>query len=319
MKRSMEATGSSSSNQEKRLKEDLKQVGYNSDEEQSGKTVFKRMFKFYKKRAPPPDFSDVIDPSIVNEARGIQIQSLATNEKFLFNETHRDMLGLKDPSDWKVTTIKGREGLYILPGIVREDAHLKWLDRTFKYAEPPNVTNLTAHGTSPTSDVLKAVGKNLRWTTLGVDYNWVTKEYPFEKRQFPTELSRLAEFVCAIVGVGELKADAAIVNYYPPKSTLSPHQDRSERDLTRALVSVSFGQSAVYLTGGNSLDEPVDALWLHSGDVLVMHADQRLVYHAVPCIVSTRKFTGPDGAYSKELLDYASTSRVNITIRQVNE
>ncbi|CAJ0565689.1 unnamed protein product, partial [Mesorhabditis spiculigera] len=99
----------------------------------------------------------------------------------------------------------------------------------------------------------------------------------------------------------------------------------SERDLSRALVSVSFGQSAVYLTGGTSLDDPILPIWLHSGDVLVMHADQRLVYHAVPCIVPTRKFDGATcqgktaEEVDKELLDYANTSRVNITIRQVNE
>ncbi|KAK5973597.1 hypothetical protein GCK32_021603, partial [Trichostrongylus colubriformis] len=70
-----------------------------------------------------------------------------------------------------------------------------WLRRVFQYAEPPNVTNLTAHGTSPKSassnsvlspylhldssitifsDVLRLAGKSLRWTTLGVAYNWDT-------------------------------------------------------------------------------------------------------------------------------------------------
>ncbi|CAJ0579534.1 unnamed protein product, partial [Mesorhabditis spiculigera] len=311
----------------KREKEEISVPShYGSDGEQSTSTAFKNIFKKFKRRVPPPDFSDVVDPTLANALKGIAVERLGTKD-FQVSADDAELLGLKPIEEWRITTIKGREGLYILPSIIREEAHLKWLQRCFQYAETPNITNLTAHDNTPKTDFLRSAAKSLRWTTLGVDYNWTTKEYPLEGRPLPIELKRLATIVCDAIGVGKMEADAAIVNYYPPKSTLSPHQDRSERDLTRALVSVSFGQSAVYLTGGTSLDDPILPIWLHSGDVLVMHADQRLVYHAVPCIVSTRKFDGATNKgkaeenveEDKELLDYANTSRVNITIRQVNE
>ncbi|EYB82406.1 hypothetical protein Y032_0360g3437 [Ancylostoma ceylanicum] len=88
---------------------------------------------------------------------------------------------------------------------------------------------------------------------------------------------------------------------------------RSERT-DAPLVSLSLGQSAVYLTGGESLDDEVVPLWLRSGDVLVMHGAQRLVYHAVAAIHKTCVFDIKDPV----LADFANTSRVNITIRQVN-
>lgn len=88
--------------------------------------------------------------------------------------------------------------------------------------------------------------------------------------------------------------------------------------MAKPLISVSLGQSAVYLTGGTGLDDPVNALHLRSGDVLVMHGEQRLVYHAVPRIMRTQHFD-PDPGTDAEVLDYANRARVNITIRQVDE
>ena len=96
---------------------------------------------------------------------------------------------------------------------------------------------------------------------------------------------------------------------------------------------MSLGQSAIYLTGGTSLEDPVDALLLHSGDVLVMSGAQRLVYHAVPRIVRTVDYSeedareagqaaGEEWAVMKRkervVLTYANECRVNVTIRQVD-
>jgi alkylated DNA repair dioxygenase AlkB len=92
----------------------------------------------------------------------------------------------------------------------------------------------------------------------------------------------------------------------------------SERSIQKPLVSVSLGQDAIYLTGGKSLDDPVDAILLQSGDVLVMHGDQRLVYHAVPRILTTRKFVDETKTINPKVLAYANRSRVNITLRQVD-
>ncbi|CAJ0602548.1 unnamed protein product [Cylicocyclus nassatus] len=256
-------------------------------------TVFKRMFKKYKRRNPAPDLSQVVDPHATSSSNILHFQQLRVND---VSDEELQMLGLKPLSEWKLATLPGREGLYIFPSALKEDASEMWLQRAVNYAEPPHVTNLTAHGSSPEKNVLKNAGKSLRWTTLGVDYNWDTKQYPLSGDPLPTELVQFADVITRILKLGPMFADATIVNYYPPKSTLSPHIDRSERTMA-PLVSLSLGQSAIYLTGGESLDDEVIPLWLQSGDVLVMHGAQRL-----------------DPVVS----DFANSSRANITIRQVN-
>ncbi|EPB68556.1 putative alkylated DNA repair protein AlkB [Ancylostoma ceylanicum] len=284
---------------------------YGSDSEEQP-TVFKKMFKMYKRRNPAPDLSQLIesvaDPRVEGKCGILNFQQLSSAN---VNEDELLQLGLKPLKNWKLVTLSGRQGLYIIPNAMREEAVEMWLSRSFKYAEPPNTTNLTAHGKSPEKDVLKIAGKSLRWTTLGVDYNWDTKEYPLTGDPLPPELVQFADVVTRVLGLGPMYADATIVNYYPPKSTLSPHVDRSERT-DAPLVSLSLGQSAVYLTGGESLDDEVVPLWLRSGDVLVMHGAQRLVYHAVAAIHKTCVFDIKDPV----LADFANTSRVNITIRQ---
>lgn len=87
---------------------------------------------------------------------------------------------------------------------------------------------------------------------------------------------------------------------------------------------MSFGQSAIFLIGGTSENDPVDALFLRSGDVLVMSGTQRLVYHAVPRVLSGQtEFAGANqpivGGMEDNVLDYANRCRVNITVRQVGK
>lgn len=92
---------------------------------------------------------------------------------------------------------------------------------------------------------------------------------------------------------------------------------RSERNLSSPLISLSFGQTAIYLAGGTGLDDPVDAFYIQSGDVLIVYGPQRLIYHAVPRILQDKRFEDKD--QPEEIVKYANESRVNITLRQVDE
>lgn len=47
----------------------------------------------------------------------------------------------------------------------------------------------------------------------------------------------------------------------------------------------SFGQSAIFLLGGTSIDIKPTALYLHSGDIVVMSKQSRLCYHGIPRII----------------------------------
>lgn len=68
-------------------------------------------------------------------------------------------------------------------------------------------------------------------------------------------------------------------------STLSGHTDHSEKDLARPLLSLSFGQSAIFLVGGRTKQTRPKALLLNSGDIVVMAGESRLAYHGVPKIL----------------------------------
>lgn len=80
-------------------------------------------------------------------------------------------------------------------------------------------------------------------------------------------------------------AEASIVNYYHMDSTLSGHTDHSEKDLSRPLLSLSFGQSAIFLIGGPTKQVRPKAILLNSGDIVIMSGDSRLAYHGVPKIL----------------------------------
>jgi len=289
-------------------------------------TVFKRLFKRYKARQPPPDLNEVIDLRFHRPESGIRVVPFPESDVKLGPNASKtlELLGLKPIDQWSLATIDSRPGLFVLNDIFRDDqAHLQWMQRCLcDYPQPPNITNLTAHYPSEEllagGTIFNRFGEKLRWTTIGKHYDWVTKEYPENGQPMPVELHSLGATLAKALEM-TLDPDTMIINYYPDKATLSPHVDRSERVLDRPLISVSFGQSAVYLTGGKSLDDPVDAIFLHSGDVLIMTGEQRLVYHAVPAVIQRRPFEDQEKLFDQAILDYANKNRLNMTIRQVDD
>ncbi|CAL2042315.1 unnamed protein product [Caenorhabditis brenneri] len=285
-----------------------------SSDSDDGVNEFKAVFKKYKKRRPAPDFSGVIDvkTSPLLQSRLVFTEEIPTEKIDL-----AEKLGLIHPSEWRVYSFPDRVGLYLLPGLLKKENATVWLKRAFKYANPPNITNLTLHGKDVQSDP-SLLQKALRWTTLGVEYDWNTKQYPPNGRPVPEELYQLGNLISNSLKLGDMRPDATILNYYPPKSALSPHVDKSERS-NAPLISMSLGQTAVYLSGALSLSEPPIPLWLRNGDFLIMHGEQRLVYHAIPCIGPAVKREHFERDEEDPMIsDYLNCSRINFTIRQVN-
>jgi alkylated DNA repair dioxygenase AlkB len=69
--------------------------------------------------------------------------------------------------------------------------------------------------------------QKLRWITMGNDYDWTSKVYADKPRdKMPKEMVDLGLTISRILNLDELHADAAILNCYPEKATLSPHVDR---------------------------------------------------------------------------------------------
>ena len=134
--------------------------------------------------------------------------------------------------------------------------------------------------------------------------------------------------------------------------------DDAELDLSLPLVSLSLGLSAVFLFGGPTREDTPTALWLRSGDAIIVTGEARLCYHGVPRIVEGscpeflldpkryRNFStcqssvgeagdstcsrrdamsgaaAPVGGdetegFSTALVEYMSTARININVRQL--
>ncbi|PON32661.1 Alkylated DNA repair protein AlkB [Trema orientale] len=187
--------------------------------------------------------------------------------------------------------------------------------------------------------------RKLRWSTLGLQFEWSKAgdtqllffifflmiglrnyDVSLPHNKIPDALCGLAKRLAApAMPKGEdFKPEAAIVNYFGLGDTLGGHLDDMEKDWSKPIVSMSLGCKAIFLLGGKSREDPPLAMFLRSGDVVLMAGEARECYHGVP-----RIFTDKENAeilalelqFSKEedhcFLEYIQTSRININIRQV--
>ncbi|CAL8287665.1 unnamed protein product [Gadus morhua 'NCC'] len=321
-----------------------------------GEDAFRTLFKFYRRKHPPPDLSNVLDFS-----KGIVCDKvLSTNlEVSAVSDGEASRAGLRPVRDWRAFGLQGCPGFIFIANPFLRGSQPHWLRRCLKtYTQKPNVCNLDMH-MSPnetddiwgkSADTLRRVpcGKKepktllekLRWVTLGYHYNWNTKTYsPEHHTPFPADLQRLSGLVAAAAGFPSFNAEAGILNYYRSDSSLGIHVDESELDLSRPLLSFCFGQSAIFLLGGPRREDPPTAMYMHSGDVMVMSGQSRLLYHAVPrilqdppppCSLGTslsrgqgspeRGVSGEGGVDGEDWAvcsRYIQSSRVNMTVRQV--
>lgn len=142
------------------------------------------------------------------------------------------------------------------------------------------------------------------------------------KSEMPDELSRLTKHLAELTNFENFNAEAAIINYYRMNSTLAGHTDHSEHNFKAPLFSISFGQSAVFLIGGLTKDDAADAVYLRSGDVVIMSGESRLRYHGVPKIVrsETKPWLVNDFKINEDwenAKSYIDEARININVRQV--
>ncbi|EOX99844.1 Oxidoreductase, 2OG-Fe(II) oxygenase family protein [Theobroma cacao] len=170
--------------------------------------------------------------------------------------------------------------------------------------------------------------RKLRWSTLGLQFDWSKRNYDVSLpcNKIPDALCQLAKRMAEpAMPIGEeFRPEAAIVNYFGLGDTLGGHLDDMEADWSKPIVSMSLGCKAIFLLGGKSRqDEPL-AMFLRSGDVVLMAGEARECFHGVP-----RVFTDEENAEVTPLesqflhiddhcyLEYIRTSRININIRQV--
>ncbi len=155
----------------------------------------------------------------------------------------------------------------------------------------------------------------------------------------PTDTACLSQLIASLIGFPNYRPEAGIVNYYHLNSTLSGHQDYSEKNISAPLISVSLGNSAIFLVGGQSKAVRPSAVRLNSGDIVIMSGQARLAFHGVPKIMKdpslettftyetasvqhqalgSNEFYVSDQEWS-DFYEYIKDNRINLNIRQVND
>ncbi|XP_052899795.1 nucleic acid dioxygenase ALKBH1 isoform X1 [Anopheles moucheti] len=306
--------------------------------------MFQTSFKYYKSKNPPPTFENVL-------VIGMDHPNLHESEP-LRHIDGSNCLGLKPPREWKVYELSTRPGLLLLANPFTCEGQRHWMMRSLvDYPMSPNTTNQSniAQLNQDVGDswweTLRSIpdvterrkfAKQLRWVTLGYQYDWTNKVYDeTRKESFPSELASLVRYVATVLRYERYSPEAAIVNYYPIGSTLAGHTDHSEDDQIAPLFSFSFGQPAVFLIGGATREERPDAVLLRSGDIVVMTGASRQCYHAVPRVFTDSELVEEMGHSAKrwnatdslmvqridetwrEVEQYIQYSRININVRQV--
>uniref|UniRef100_H2ZQF6 Fe2OG dioxygenase domain-containing protein n=1 Tax=Ciona savignyi TaxID=51511 RepID=H2ZQF6_CIOSA len=299
--------------------------------------IFKQKFKYYKQKATKPSFDDVIDFKNCRNLDFVDVKEVSGPSVDVI-----DQCGLKSLEKWEVYELKNVPGLYFIPNPFTEKGQRIWSKRCVKeYYRKPHETNVDPFESNPDEmwesscqQIKEKTGSyeeslsilkccpiwKLRWATLGYHHNWNTKRYSEKPcSPMPAELGRMGKLFASMIGVEDFKAEAAIVNYYHVGHALSPHDDTSEEYLSAPLISMSFGLPAIFLIGGKTKDECPDALFIRSGDVIIMSGASRLAYHAVPRILES---SSDDHSIIPSVADpldlFLLHSRLNINIRQVH-
>ncbi|XP_077319718.1 nucleic acid dioxygenase ALKBH1 [Lithobates pipiens] len=316
-----------------------------------GEEAFRRIFRLYR-RSPETGGAINFRPG----EKGVKCAQLAVGA---LSNRDAGRVGLQPLELWKAYHLEGYPGFLFITNPFLPGWQHRWVLQCLKsYPRKPNVCNLDLH-VSPeqTADLWsisekqlrnkmtqkrreKTLLEKLRWVTLGFHYNWDTKKYYKETfTPFPADLGELSRCVALACGFSNFKAEAGILNYYHMDSSLGIHVDEAELDHQSPLLSFSFGQSSIFLLGGQSRAMAPTAMMMNSGDIMVMSGASRLLYHAVPRILRH-----PEGGLLPPALSdppcadepginfltescspqdwevcaaYLHDSRINMTVRQV--
>jgi alkylated DNA repair dioxygenase AlkB len=149
----------------------------------------------------------------------------------------------------------------------------------------------------------------LSWATMGYHYDWTKRSYDHNiKSKIPYELNTLSQYFALpslllssssfassttisschhdFHSLVSYEPSACIVNYYHSKSVMGGHRDDLEDRMDKPIVSISLGNSCVFILGNtNKYTYPVKPILLRSGDVVILSNESRLSYHSMARII----------------------------------
>ncbi len=126
----------------------------------------------------------------------------------------------------------------------------------------------------------------VRMTSAG-EYGWFADQSGYryvrhhpDGQPWPEIPPRVLALWRQLVRGGRLP-QCCLINYYGEGARMGLHQDRDEADLRWPVVSVSLGDDALFRIGNLRRGGSTQSVWLHSGDVVVMGGEARLIHHGV--------------------------------------
>lgn len=138
---------------------------------------------------------------------------------------------------------------------------------------------------------------HVRMLCLGRHWNPLTYRYESTRADhdgapapaIPPEWVAIARDVATAAGF-EATPDICLINWYGDDGRMGLHQDKDESPASiergAPIVSLSIGDTARFLFGGTRRRDPIETLWLESGDAFVFGGPARLRYHGVSRIVA---------------------------------
>ncbi|ETO33570.1 hypothetical protein RFI_03532 [Reticulomyxa filosa] len=197
----------------------------------------------------------------------------------------------------------------------------------------------------------------LAWSNVGVQYDWTLRKYNTDvvTHPIPQAMIDVCTDICACLQTMNAENDrenseensdddnddstpytlamvpqTSIINYYcaNTKRPMGGHRDAAEK-INAPLVSISLGCTAIFLIADGDEDIPV-ALYLRSGDCLVMSKSARFALHAVARVIpdtcpselvtsldALKKETKENAQEIELMKKYIVQSRLNFNVRQV--
>jgi alkylated DNA repair protein (DNA oxidative demethylase) len=137
----------------------------------------------------------------------------------------------------------------------------------------------------------------------GYRYSPTDPETNREWPAMPRVFLELAVTAAAAAGFAAFAPDACLINLYVPRTRLSLHQDKDERDFAAPIVSVSLGLPATFLFGGLRRADRPRRYGLEHGDVVVWGGESRRFFHGVAPLA--------DGLHAR-----LGRRRINLTFRK---
>lgn len=152
---------------------------------------------------------------------------------------------------------------------------------------------------------------SVRMTSAG-EYGWYSDAsgYRYEKRhpsgaKWPPIPDSALKVWQQVAGVARMP-ESCLVNFYGEGAKMGMHRDMDEADMRWPVVSISLGDDGLFRMGGLERMGTTDAVWLNSGDVVVIGGTARRAYHGVDRIRFGSSGLMPRGG------------RVNVTLRVVS-